>query len=118
MNVQEELQSVLTEVRAKRWTPELFDRVRMLLPYTNVFNIIRQELTTDEFEEFDLEYCCQDCPQNRELILWLRKERKVRECKEKEAKPLERKPQGRQGRTKPCRRSLTREYVSSQILNW
>ena len=47
MNRQEELQHIMTEVKVWRWTPELFERVRAILTYADVFNILRWELLPD-----------------------------------------------------------------------
>lgn len=80
MTVQEELRYILAEVKAWRWTPELFGRVNSLLGYADAFNILRKELTPEEYVQFDLEYCSHYRPQDRELIKWLadgQKERKV-----------------------------------------
>lgn len=52
MNVQEELQSVLAEVRAKRWMPELFDRVR-----AQGYSTIAGKVNRVHFEERR----CYDC---------------------------------------------------------
>lgn len=74
MTVQEELRHILAEVKAWRWTPELFDRIRNLLGYADVFNILRKELTPEEYQQFDLEYCSHYRPQDRELTKWLAEE--------------------------------------------
>ena len=113
MTVQEELWHILAEVKAWRWTPELFDRIRNLLGYADVFNILRKELTPEEYQQFDLEYCSHYRPQDRELTKWLAEERKVKECR-KEV----RKPRSKQREAEPTRQGLTREHVSSQILKW
>lgn len=76
MTVQEELRYILAEVKAWRWTPELFGRVNNLLDYADVFNILRKELTPEEYAQFDLEYRSHYRPQDRELIKWLREEQR------------------------------------------
>lgn len=93
MTVQEELRHILAEVKAWRWTPELFDRIRNLLGYADVFNILRKELTPEEYQQFDLEYCSHYRPQDRELTKWLRKEHEkeywIRKKQEAEQRKLE-----------------------------
>lgn len=74
MTVQEELRYILAEVKAWRWTPELFGRVNSLLGYADAFNILRKELTPKEYAQFDLEYCSHYRSQDRELIKWLGRE--------------------------------------------
>lgn len=93
MNAQEELQDVMAEVKAWRWTPELFGRIRELLRYADVFNLLRRELTPEEYQQFDLEYCSHYRPQDRELTKWLAEERGVKECRNREAELLNRKRQ-------------------------
>ena len=74
MTLQEELRHILAEVKAWRWIPELFDQIRNLLGYADVFNILRKELTPEEYQQFDLEYCSHYRPQDRELTKWLAEE--------------------------------------------
>lgn len=76
MTAQEELQAIIADVKAWKWTPELFERIRRLLGYADVFNVLRRELTTEEHEQFDLEYCSYIRPQDREITKWLTEERR------------------------------------------
>ena len=84
MTAQEELQAIIADAKAWKWTPELFDRIRRLLGYADVFNALRRELTTEEYEQFDLEYCSHIRPQDREITKWLTEERKVKEWKKRQ----------------------------------
>lgn len=91
MNRQEELQHIMTEVKVWRWTPELFERVRAILTYADVFNILRWELLPDEYDQFDLEYCSYFRPQDRELTKLLTEERREEEWKKRKARLLRKK---------------------------
>lgn len=73
MTVQDELESIVREVKAYRWTPELFDKCQKFLHYADVFNILRRELLPDEYEQFDLMYCNHLRPQDEALNRWLMK---------------------------------------------
>lgn len=81
--VRAELESIVQQVRAHEWTPELFDRCRALLDRADVFNVLRRRIPLEEYEQFDLAYCNYIRPENRELNEYLIKERQVREWKEK-----------------------------------
>ncbi len=76
MTPQEELKSIIADVKAWKWTPELFERIRRLLGYADVFNALRRELTPAEYDQFDLEYCSYYRPQDREITKWLTEERR------------------------------------------
>lgn len=83
MTAQEELQAIIADAKAWKWTPELFDRIREMLGYADVSNALRRELTTEEYEQFDLEYCSHIRPQDRGITKWLTEERKVKEWKKR-----------------------------------
>lgn len=117
MTPQEELQSIIADVKASKWTPELFERIRRLLGYADVFNTLRRELTPEEYDQFDLEYCSYYRPQDREITKWLAEERrKAKNSKNKRKEVKE--PRSRQQEAAKPKKNLTRELVSSQILKW
>lgn len=83
ITVRTELESIVQQVRAHEWVPDLFDRCRALLGYVDVFNILRRKLPPEEYERFDLAYCNYIRPEKRELNEYLTEERKAREWKER-----------------------------------
>ena len=100
MTTWEDAQEVLQLVKNHVWIPAVFERCRnseLIQPC--IFNLIRQELSTDEYEQWDDAYCLYYRPQDKELIEWLRaehkqKERQVREeWKSKEIQLLMKKKQ-------------------------
>ena len=91
MTVQEEMEAITAAARSYRWTPELFERVRAILPYADAFNILRRELLPVEYDQLDLEYCSYYRPQDRELTKALREERKEEEWKKRKAHLLRKK---------------------------
>ena len=74
-NVQEETQCIINDVKMWRWTPELYDRVKNILPYVDIFNILRNVLLPKEYDQFDMEYCEYFRPGQKELAKYIKKER-------------------------------------------
>lgn len=72
MTVQQEVQSIISCVKEWNWTPELFQRVNNILNYTNIFNVLRRELTEEEYAQFDLEYCEYFKPGQKDLAKYIR----------------------------------------------
>lgn len=93
MTLQDELASILQEIRAYRWTPELFQRVNNALYYTNVFRFLRANLQAAEYEQFDLEYCEHFRPGQKELAKYIKKEGEKEEWKKKKQDFLQKKRQ-------------------------
>lgn len=93
MTLQDELAGILQEIRAYRWTPELFQRVNDALNYTNVFRFLRANLVAAEYEQFDLEYCEHFHPGQKEIAKYIRKEGEKEEWKEKKKDFLQKKRQ-------------------------
>ena len=56
MTVQEMVDAIVEQAKAHNWTPELFKQINDSLNYTNVFRILRQELTEEEYRQLDFEY--------------------------------------------------------------
>lgn len=93
MDVQEEINAIIAEAKAWKWTPELFERIKAILPYANIFNALRWQLTPDEYAQFDLEYCEYVRPGQRELTKWVRKRGEKEKWRKKKAELLQRKKQ-------------------------
>ena len=87
--VKAELESIVQQVRAHEWTPELFDRCRALLGHADVFNVLRRRMPLEEYERFDLAYCSHIRPQDKELNEYLIKERQVREWRTMKSRDLQ-----------------------------
>ena len=72
----------------KNWNPELYERIKRNLANsprweTCIFNRIRKVLSEEDYENFDFAYCVSGRPQDAEVILFTRKERKQKEGEEK-----------------------------------
>ncbi|MFR7952505.1 MAG: hypothetical protein ACLU4P_02815 [Ruminococcus sp.] len=59
MTVQEEVNAVVKAAKEYRWGSELYERMRNLIirANVNIFNILRNNLLPEEYEQLDLEYC-------------------------------------------------------------
>ena len=77
--------AIVEQAKAHNWTPELFKQINDSLNYTNVFRILRQELTEEEYRQLDFEYCAYMRPDQKELNRWLM-ERKQEEVKKQYAR--------------------------------
>ena len=96
MTVQEEVNAVVKVAKEYRWGSELYERMRnlIILANVNIFNILRNNLLPEEYEQLDLEYCEYFRPGQKELSKWVRSERKRGEheaWKEKRRRLLEQK---------------------------
>lgn len=96
MTVQEEVNAVVKAAKEYRWGSELYERMRNLIirANVNIFNILRNNLLPEEYEQLDLEYCEYFRPGQKELSEWVRSERKRGEheaWKEKRRRLLEQK---------------------------
>ena len=94
MTVQEEVNAVVKAAKEYRWGSELYERMRNLIirANVNIFNILRNNLLPEEYEQLDLEYCEYFRPGQKELSEWVRSERKRGEheaWKEKRRRLLE-----------------------------
>ena len=78
LTVQDQINAIVADAKGYRWGPELYIRVQQILPYADIFNILRRELLPGEYEKFDLEYCEYIRPGQRDFITWLMKEQKAR----------------------------------------
>ena len=91
LTVQDEINAIVADAKGYRWGPELYTRVQQILPYADIFNMLRRELLPVEYEKFDLEYCEYIRPGQRDFITWLMKEQKRGEllkCKKMQRKIL------------------------------
>lgn len=79
MTVQEEVNAVVKAAKEYRWGSELYERMRNLIirANVNIFNILRNNLLPEEYEQLDLEYCEYFRPGQKELSEWVRSEREV-----------------------------------------
>lgn len=76
LTVQDEINAIVADAKGYRWGAELYTRVQQILPYANIFNMLRRELLPVEYDKFDLEYCEYIRPGQRDFITWLMKEQK------------------------------------------
>ncbi len=81
MTVQEEVNAVVKAAKEYRWGSELYERMRNLIirANVNIFNILRNNLLPEEYEQLDLEYCEVFPPRTKraERMGKIRKEREV-----------------------------------------
>ena len=93
MTVQQEVQKIISNVKSWKWTPELFQRVNDILNYTNIFNVLRRELTEEEYEQFDMEYCEHFRPGQKALAKYIKEKRGEMKWREKKRELLQKKKQ-------------------------
>lgn len=95
MNPWEEAEEILLLVQNDcNWTPELFERCRNnTLVSPCIFNQIRNVLTPYQYQRFDDSYCLHGRPEQKEMIISIRNERRTNQRKNKEVELLEKKKQ-------------------------
>ena len=91
MTVQEMVNAIVEQAKAHNWTPELFKQINDSLNYTNVFRILRQELTAEEYQQLDFEYCAYMRPDQKELNRWLMERGEEEEWKKEKIRLLRKK---------------------------
>lgn len=67
LSVQQAIADIVQRAKAMKWGPDLYDMVKEVLPYSDIFNILRRELPEEEYWQFDIEYCEYMRPGQREL---------------------------------------------------
>ena len=94
MTEQNNAQLLIEQIKRQEWTPEVFEQTQqMILHGVRMFAILRQELSPEQYDKFDLEYCSHFRPQERQLTEWLKEKRKQKEWKEKRVEALKKKKQ-------------------------
>lgn len=84
MNPWEDAEEILRLVRNEQnWTPELFDRCRNnMLVGPCIFNQIRAVLSPEQYQRFDDAYCLSGRPEQKEMIISIRNERREKQRQE------------------------------------
>ena len=95
MNPWEAAEEILRLVRNEQnWTPELFDRCRNnMLVGPCIFNQIRAVLSPEQYQRFDDAYCLSGRPEQKEMIISIRNERRTKQRNNREVELLEKKKQ-------------------------
>lgn len=95
MNPWEDAEEILRLVRNEQnWTPELFDRCRNnMLVGPCIFNQIRAVLSPEQYQRFDDAYCLSGRPEQKEMIISIRNERRTKQRNNREVELLEKKKQ-------------------------
>lgn len=93
MNPWREAEEILPLVKDDaNWTSELFERCRNnTLVSPCIFNQIRAVLPPEQYQRFDDDYCLHCRPEQKEMIIAIRNERRIKQRKNKEVELLEKK---------------------------
>lgn len=95
MNHWEDAEEILALVKDEaNWTPELFERCRNnALVSPCVHNKIRAVLPPEQYQRFDDAYCLSGRPEQKEIIIAIRNERRTKQRNNREVELLEKKKQ-------------------------
>lgn len=95
MNPWEDAEEILALVKDEaNWTPELFERCRNnTLVAPCIFNQIRAVLPPEQYQRFDDAYCLSGRPEQKEIIIAIRNERRTKQRNNREVELLEKKKQ-------------------------
>lgn len=95
MNHWEDAEEILALVKDEaNWTSELFERCRNnALVSPCVHNKIRAVLPPEQYQRFDDAYCLSGRPEQKEIIIAIRNERRTKQRNNREVELLEKKKQ-------------------------